>query len=242
MKENTSGLPEIVSQEEWQKVHDDFMNKEKEWTHQRDKLNAERRRLPMTEIKKQYLFEGPEGKVSLLDLFDGKKQLLLYHFMFAHGVGGWPDAGCVGCSMFADNIGRFTPLHLKARDISIALVSLAPLANIEKYKKRMGWNLPWYSSAGTDFNRDFGMTTDKGETHGLSVFIRDGERIFRTYFTTERGTEGVGNIWGFLDITPFGRQETWEDTPEGRPQGEPYKWWRRHDEYENKTNCCSEHG
>lgn len=241
MENKISGLPEIVSPEVWEKTHAEFLKKEKIFTHQRDALNAERRRLPMTEITKSYTFEGPNGKVMLLDIFKGQKQLLLYHFMFAPGVGGWPDAGCVGCSMFADNIGQFTPLHLKARDISIALVSLAPLANIEKYKKRMGWNLPWYSSAGTDFNRDFGMTTDKGETHGLSVFFRDGERIFRTYFTSERGTEGVGTIWEFLDITPFGRQETWEDTPTGRPQGEPYSWWRRHDEYNSGNKCCGEH-
>lgn len=231
MENNLRRLPPIVTPEEWRSAHEDFLKKEKAFTHQRDALNAERRRLPMMEVKKQYTFEGPDGKAGLLDLFEGRRQLLLYHFMFAPGVGGWPDAGCVGCSMFTDNIGQFTLVHLKARDISFVLVSLAPLSNIERYKERMGWTIPWYSSAGSDFNRDFEMTTDRGETHALSVFVRDGERIFRTYYTSQRGTETVGNSWGFLDITPFGRQEIWEDTPEGRPQGEPYRWWRRHDEY-----------
>lgn len=232
MNNNATGLSEIVSKEEWYNAHQEFLKKEKAFTHLRDALNAERRRLPMMEIKKPYTFEGPEGKTTLADLFEGRRQLLLYHFMFAPGVGGWPDAGCVGCSMFADNIGQFTSVHLKAKDISLVFVSLAPLANIERYKKRMGWTIPWYSSLGTGFNRDFGMTTDKGETHGMSVFLRDGERVFRTYFTSQRGTETIGNTWGFLDITPFGRQEKWGDTPEGRPQSEPYRWWSRHDEYE----------
>lgn len=232
MNNNARGLSEIVSQEEWYNAQQEFLKKEKAFTHQRDALNAERRRLPMMEIKKPYTFEGPEGRTTLTELFEGRRQLLLYHFMFAPGVGGWPDAGCVGCSMFADNIGQFASVHLKAKDISLVFVSLAPLANIERYKKRMGWTIPWYSSSGTGFNRDFGMTTDKGETHGMSVFLRDGERVFRTYFTSQRGTETIGNTWGFLDITPFGRQEKWEDTPEGRPQSEPYRWWRRHDEYE----------
>lgn len=233
MKNDPAGLPPIVSPEEWRSAHEEFLKKEKEFTRKRDALNAERRRLPMVEIKKTYIFEGPEGKAGLPDLFDGRRQLLLYHFMFAPGVGGWPDEGCVGCSMFADNIGQFAPVHLKAKGISLVMVSAAPPANIERYQKRMGWAIPWYSSAGSDFNRDFGMTTDRGETHGLSVFVREGERVFRTYFTSERGTETVGNVWGFLDITPFGRQESWEDTPEGRPQGEPYRWWRRHDQYGN---------
>lgn len=231
MENSKTGFPQIVSPEEWNVAQQAFLEKEKTFTHQYDALNAERRRLPVMEIKKQYTFEGPGGKVSLVDLFEGRPQLLLYHFMFAPGVHGWPDAGCVGCSMFADSIGNLFS-HLHARDVSLVLVSLAPLENITRYKKRMGWNMPWYSSAGSDFNKDFRITTDEGENPGLSVFIRDVNRVFRTYFTTARGTEFPGSIWTFLDLTPYGRQETWEDTPEGRPQSEPYRWWRRHDEYD----------
>jgi len=110
-------------------------------------------------------------------------------------------------------------------------VSRAPVANIQRYKTRMGWTVPWYSSHGTDFNLDFGLTTDEGETFGLSVFLRDDSRVFRTYFTTRRGVETLGNTWTFLDLTPFGRQEDWEHSPKGWPQTAPYAWWRRHDEY-----------
>jgi predicted dithiol-disulfide oxidoreductase (DUF899 family) len=170
--------------------------------------------------------------VSLLDLFEGRPQLLLYHFMFAPGVHGWPDAGCPGCSMFLDNIGQFTPVHLKARGVSLAVVSRAPLANIEAYRKRMEWSHRWVSSANNTFNVDFGMTTAEDERHGLSVFLqRDGD-IFRTYFTAQRGSEALGNVWGFLDATPYGRQENWEESPDGWPQTAPYQWWRRHDEYD----------
>ena len=232
MKNIKTSLPKIVSPEEWQFAHEEFLKKEKEFTHTRDALAAQRRRLPMVRIEKNYIFDAPDGKVSLLDLFDGKRQLLLYHFMFAPSVNGWPNAGCPGCSMYTDNIGQFTPIHLKARGVSMAFVSLAPIENIEAYRKRMGWQHRWVSSAHNSFNRDFGVTTPKGEAHGLSVLLRDDDKIFRTYFTTERGCEAVGNVWGFLDVTPFGRQETWEDSPEGWPQSEPYKWWRRHDEYD----------
>lgn len=231
MKNIETSLPKIVSPEEWEAAHQAFLKKEKEFTHTRDALAAQRRRLPMVRVEKDYIFDGPGGKVSLLDLFDGKRQLLLYHFMFAPGVNGWPSAACPGCSMFTDNIGQFTPIHLKARGVSMAFVSLAPIENIEAYRKRMGWQHRWVSSAHNSFNTDFGVTTPKGEAHGLSVLLRDDDKIFRTYFTTERGCEAVGNVWGFLDVTPFGRQETWEDSPEGWPQSEPYKWWRRHDEY-----------
>lgn len=231
MKNDQNGLPPIVSPDEWKAVQESFTEEEKIFIHRRDALNAERRRLPMTEIKKEYQFEGPQGTVKLIDLFEGRKQLLLYHFMFAPTVHGWPDAGCPGCSMFADNIAN-NLAHLHVRDTSLAMVSLAPLENITRYKKRMGWNLPWYSSGKSDFNKDFHVTTSKGENPGLSVFIQDENRVFRTYFTTARGTEMLGSNWSFLDLTPFGRQEIWEDTPPGRPQSEPYKWWRRHDEYD----------
>jgi predicted dithiol-disulfide oxidoreductase (DUF899 family) len=227
-------LPEVVDQAKWQKAREAFLIKEKAATRARDALAAERRRLPMVRIDKEYAFEGPTGKMGLLDLFEGRRQLLLYHFMFAPPVAGWPDAGCVGCSMMVDQFPNAA--HLHARDTSFCLVSRAPLKNIEKYKKRMGWVYPWYSSETTDtsadFNRDFGVTTDKGETFGLSVFIHDNQSIYRSYFTDGRGIEGL-NIVSFLDLTPLGRQEEWEDTPPGRPQGKPFVWWRRHDEYES---------
>jgi predicted dithiol-disulfide oxidoreductase (DUF899 family) len=224
-------LPRVVTESEWRSAHEALLAKEKEFTRAKDALSAERRRLPMVRIGKPYVFEGPTGPATLLDLFDGRGQLLLYHFMFAPGVHGWPDAGCPGCSMYLDNVGQFTPVHLKARDVSMAVVSLAPIAKIEAYRKRMSWPHRWVSSAANSFNRDLGLTTDEGELHGLSVLVRDGDNVFRTYFTSRRGSEGLGNVWGFLDATPFGRQEDWEDSPAGWPQTAPYRWWRRHDEY-----------
>ena len=184
----------------------------------------------MVRIEKQYLFEGPDGSASLLDLFEQRRQLIIYHFMFAPDVGGWPAAGCPGCSFFVDQIGHLS--HLHARDTSLALVSLAPLANILGYKKRMGWTVPWYSSSGSDFNVDFGLTSEEGENFGLSVFLRLGDHVYRTYFTNGRGAEALGSAWSFLDLTPYGRQEDWEDSPAGWPQTAPYRWWRRHDQYE----------
>ena len=222
-------LPPVVSREEWQAAHEKLLAEEKEATRARDALAAERRRQPMVEIDKAYVFEGPEGEATLLDLFEGRRQLILYHFMFAPGVEGWPSAGCDGCSMVVDNVGHLA--HLHARDTSFVLVSRAPIANIESYRERMGWTVPWFSSAGSDFNVDFGVSTDRGENFGLSVFLRDGEQVYRTYFTSGRGVEALGSVWTFLDLTPLGRQEDWEDTPAGRPQGPPYEWWRRHDEY-----------
>jgi predicted dithiol-disulfide oxidoreductase (DUF899 family) len=224
-------FPEIVSETEWRAAHHALLAKEKALTRSRDALAAERRRLPMMRIDKDYVFEGPDGKVGLLDLFDGRPQLLLYHFMFAPGAQGWPTAGCPGCSMFLDSLGQYARVHLNARDASFAVVSLAPLASLRAYRERMGWDVRWVSSANTTFNADFGMTTPQGENHGLSVFLRDGAQIFRTYFTSSRGLETVGTLWSLLDLTPFGRQEEWEDTPKGRPQSPPYQWWRRHDEY-----------
>jgi predicted dithiol-disulfide oxidoreductase (DUF899 family) len=222
-------LPNVASQAEWLAASKQLLAKEKKMTRERDQLAAERRRLPMVKIDKPYVFEGPAGKASLLDLFEGRRQLIVYHFMFAPGVEGWPTAGCPGCSMFVDQIGHLA--HLHARDVSFALVSRAPLSRIQPYQERMGWSIPWYSSSGSDFNDDFGVTTPKGETFGLSVFLRDGDSIYRTYFTNGRGVEALGPVWTFLDLTPYGRQEDWEDSPEGWPQTPPYEWWRRHDEY-----------
>jgi predicted dithiol-disulfide oxidoreductase (DUF899 family) len=222
-------LPEIVSADAWRAAHQKLLAKEKAATRARDALAAERRRLPMTRIEKPYTFEGPGGKSSLLDLFEGRRQLLLYHFMFAPGVSGWPDAGCPGCSFFADQVSHLA--HLHARGVTLVFVSRGPYEKLRAYQQRMGWKVPWYSSEGTDFNRDFGVTTDRGEQHGLSAFLRDGAAVYRTYFTTARGVEALGSTWTFLDLTPFGRQEDWEDSPEGWPQSAPYTWWRRHDEY-----------
>jgi predicted dithiol-disulfide oxidoreductase (DUF899 family) len=226
-------LPPVVSETEWQTARDVLLVKEKEATRARDALAAERRRLPRVHIEKEYVFNGPEGKATLLDLFEGRRQLLLYHFMFGPNQ----DVGCDGCSMFVDQVGHLA--HLHARDASFALVSRAPITKIEAYQKRMGWTIPWYSSFESDFNVDFrvgpetpqaGVYQD-GESFGLSVFIRDDDSVFRTYFTTHRGVEALGSVWTFLDLTPLGRQEEWEDSPAGYPQTKPYEWWRRHDEY-----------
>jgi predicted dithiol-disulfide oxidoreductase (DUF899 family) len=218
-----------VSREEWRKTREKFLVKEKAATRAQDALAAERRRLPMVRIEKDYVFEGPQGKAGLLDLFEGRRQLILYHFMFAPDVNGWPDAGCPGCSMVVDNLPNLTHLHM--RDTSFVMVSRAPLANLQGYRKRMGWTVPWFSSGEGDFNRDFGVTTDEGETFGLSAFLRVGDEAYHTYFTDGRGVETLGTVWTLLDVTPLGRQETWEDSPAGWPQTPPFEWWRRHDEY-----------
>jgi predicted dithiol-disulfide oxidoreductase (DUF899 family) len=226
-------LPPVVSQQEWRTALEQLRVKEKAATRARDALAAERRRLPRVRIDKDYAFDGPRAKASLGDLFEGRRQLLLYHFMFGPNQ----EAGCDGCSMFVDQIGH--PSHLHARDTSFALVSRAPIDRIEPFRKRMGWTLPWYSSFGSDFNHDFGVGPERprpgeyqdGEAFGLSVFLRDGGAIYRTYFTNGRGVEALGSVWTFLDLTPLGRQETWEDSPEGYPQTPLYTWWRRHDEY-----------
>ena len=229
---NAIKFPKIVDQAQWQKAREAILVKEKKATRERNALAAERRRLPMVRIEKKYVFAGPKGKVSLLDLFEGRRQLIVYHFMFAPPVPGWPDAGCVGCSMVTDQFGNMA--HLHARDTSFCLVSLAPLKNIEKYKERMGWAYPWYSSEGGEFNRDFGRTTGKGENFGLSVFIHDDENdVYRTYFTDGRGTEGLTS-GTLLDLTALGRQEEWEDSAAGGERSKPFVWWRRHDEYGKK--------
>jgi predicted dithiol-disulfide oxidoreductase (DUF899 family) len=228
-------LPPVVSQEEWEAALESVRAKEKEHTRARDALAAERRRLPRVRIDEDYVLEGPAGEARLPDLFEGRRQLILYHFMFGPNQ----EAGCDGCSMFVDQVGHLA--HMHARDTSFALVSRAPIDKIEAYRKRMGWTIPWYSSFASDFNVDFGRSPETpavgeyqdGERFGLSVFIREGDEVFRTYFTTSRGAEALGSVWTFLDLTPLGRQEEWEDSPEGYPQTKPYQWWRRHDEYES---------
>jgi predicted dithiol-disulfide oxidoreductase (DUF899 family) len=225
--------PKVVDREKWEEALAKFREKEKKATHARDALAAQRRRLPRHRVEKEYVFDGPGGKLHLVDLFAGRRQLLLYHFMFGPNQ----TEGCPGCSMFIDQVGH--PAHLHARDTSFTLVSRAPIERIEAYRKRMGWSIPWVSSFHGDFNPDFGVGPEEpqkdrdqdGENFGLSVFLHDGDAIYRTYFTTARGVEALGSVWTFLDLTPLGRQESWEDSPEGTPQGPPYRWWRRHDEY-----------
>lgn len=217
-----TSFPQVVSEVEWQFARDKLLVKEKELTRALDALAAERRRLPMVRIDKDYVFEGPNGTASLLDLFDGRRQLIIYHFMMASGS----NHRCRGCSSFVDNIGHLA--HLHARDTTLILASPAPLSQIEPYKKRMGWTVPWFSSNGDNFNIDCGA----GKGFGLSVFLRNDDSVFRTYYTTARGVDRLRADFNFLDLTPFGRQEEWEDSPEGWPQTPSYTWWRLHDEYE----------
>jgi predicted dithiol-disulfide oxidoreductase (DUF899 family) len=218
-------LPEVVTPTEWQAAHEKLLAKEKEATRARDALAAERRRQPMVEFDKDHAFEGPDGQVSLLDLFEGRRQLIVYHFMWERM--NEPDERCEGCSMVVDNMGH--PAHLHARDTSLVLVSRnAPVSGIEQFKERMGWTVPWYSDDDGGFSDACGIT----RFFGLSVFLRDGDRVFRTYFTNGRGVEALGSNWTFLDLTPLGRQEDWEDSPEGYPQTPRYGWWHLHDEYE----------
>jgi predicted dithiol-disulfide oxidoreductase (DUF899 family) len=231
-------LPEVVSAAEWEAAREGLLSKEKEATRARDALAAERRRLPMVRIDKEYVFDGPKGKAGLVDLFEDRRQLIVYHFMFGPSA----DHGCDGCSMVVDNMGH--PAHLHARDTSLALVSRAPLSKIEPFRERMGWAIPWYSSFDSDFNVDFGLSPEDpqpneyqdGETFGLSVFLRDGDDVYRTYFTDRRGVEALGSNWTYLDLTPLGRQEDWENSPDGYPQTPPYQWWRLHDEYDDERS------
>jgi predicted dithiol-disulfide oxidoreductase (DUF899 family) len=219
-------LPHIASSEEWLAARRELLIKEKELSRARDELNAARRRLPMVAVTTDYVFEGRGGTARLLDLFEGRRQLIVYHFMFDPV---W-DEGCNTCSFLVDSIGH--PAHLHARDTTLALVSRAPVAKLEAYRRRMGWPYPWYSSFGSDFNYDFHVTQDaavapveynyrdraaleqagmvwllSGETWGLSVFVRDGEAIFHSYSTYGRGVDVLLNTYNYLDLTPLGRQD-----------------------------------
>jgi predicted dithiol-disulfide oxidoreductase (DUF899 family) len=216
-------LPQIVNRDEWLAARTALLEQEKELTRRRDELNAERRRLPMVEITKDYRFTGPQGEVGLPDLFEGRQQLIIYHFMF-HPE--WED-GCPSCSAGADEVSDGFLEHLHTRDTTLAYVSRAPQADIERWKARMGWDIPWYTLT-DDFDADFGVD----EWHGTNAFYRDDDdRIFRTYFINSRGDEALGSAWAYLDMTALGRQEDWEDSPEGYPQTPRYTWWNRHDEY-----------
>jgi predicted dithiol-disulfide oxidoreductase (DUF899 family) len=229
-------LPQIVDREEWVAARKALLAKEKSLTRQRDALNAERRNLPMVEITKEYVFEGPDGKVGLLDLFEGRLQLIVGHFMFDPG---WED-GCPSCSAGADEMSEGLLRHLHTRDTTLAYVSRAPLAKLERWKRLKGWTFPWYSSYGSDFNYDFHVTLDEsvtpveynfrtpaeyaaagkepplpGEYPGTSFFLRQDDRVFHTYSSFARGAEMTGGSYYFLDLTALGRQEDWEE-PKGR--------------------------
>ena len=216
--------PQTVSAQEWDAAREQLLVKEKELTRSRDALAADRRRMPWMAVEKDYRFEGPNGPASLLDLFEGRRQLIVYRFFFEPGVAGFPESGCTGCSFGADQVGHLA--HLNARDTTLAYVSRAPQSAIERYRARMGWQTPWYTL--TDgFDADFGVD----EWHGTNAFIREDDEVFRTYFVNNRGDEAMGSTWSYLDLTALGRQEQWEDSPEGHPQTPPYQWWNLHDEY-----------
>ena len=223
MNSLTMKTPKLVSAEEWEAAHQQLLVKEKALTRARDAMAAERRRMPWFAVEKNYQFEGPAGPVGLAELFEGRRQLIVYRAFLEPGVHGWPDHACIGCSMLADQVAHLS--HLNARNATLVFVSRAPQADIARVKERMGWTMPWYTLTDT-FDADFGVD----EWHGTNVFFRDGERMFRTYFINSRGDEALGGTWSYLDITPLGRQELWEDSPEGYPQSPPYQWWNWHDE------------
>ena len=235
-------LPAVVSREEWDAARKELLAKEKELTRARDRLNADRRRLPMVRLDKPYTFAGPEGTVGLLDLFAGRPQLVMHHFMFAPE---W-DEPCASCASAADGISGLHRLH--ARNTTLVAVSRAPYAKIAAFQERMGWTFPWYSSSGSDFNYDFHATLDdrvvpvqlhfrteeelaeagtpwtggpwtesmRGEElPGISAFLRVGDEVFHTYSTFGRGIEEFHNGYPYLDLTALGRQEAWEE-PKGR--------------------------
>src|SRR6202051_3724282 len=215
----------IVSPQEGEAGRQQLLGKEKELTRARDALAAEGRRMPWLAVEKEYEFDGPAGKASLLDLFEGRRQLIVYRAFFETGVKGWPEHDCIGWSMVADQVAHVA--HLNVRNTTLAFASRAPQRDIERLKTRMGWKMPWYTLTDS-FDADFGVD----EWHGHNAFIRDGERVLRTYFINSRGDEAMGTTWSYLDMTALGRQETWEDSPEGYPQTPPYKWWNWHDNYD----------
>jgi len=244
-------IPRVVSQEEWLAARKELLAKEKEVTRAEDMVDAARRGLPATEVTKAYTFTGPEGQVSLADLFDGRHQLITYHFMWRHAESGFPgeDQGCPTCSFLADSIGD--PSHLHACDTTLVLVSRAPIASIERFRKRMGWEVPWYSSYGGDFNYDFHVSFDEDvapleydymdkdtlaskapyvrsgtDGPGLSVFLREDGRVFHTYSAYARGLDHLLGTYHWLDLTPLGRQRY--------VTGFPY-----HDTYETTSSSPS---
>ncbi|CAA9243663.1 MAG: hypothetical protein AVDCRST_MAG54-1629 [uncultured Actinomycetospora sp.] len=211
----------VVSAAEWEQARQELLVLEKEMTRATDALAAARRRMPMVRLEKDYVVEGVDGPVRLVDVFAGRRQLIAYKFMWHD-----PEHPCEGCSLMVDQFGH--PAHLHARDVTRVVISSGPLAETEPYRERMGWTVPWYSAAHSELFADLGH--DGG--FAMDVFLRDGDDVYRTYMISGRGVDKLGSVWSFLDITPFGRQEPWEDSPAGTPQSDPYVWWRRHDEYE----------
>jgi predicted dithiol-disulfide oxidoreductase (DUF899 family) len=227
--------PPIVSPQEWEAERERMLVKEKEHTRARDALAAERRRMPWMAVEKDYRFEGPDGPASLAELFEGRRQLIVYRAFYGPDVttvaegSSYPERACVGCSFVADQVAH--PAHLNERDVTLAFASRAPQDHIQDLKRRHGWELiPWYSIT-DDFDKDF----DVDEWHGHNAFIREDDRIYRTYFIDGRGDEAMGTTWSYLDMAPLGRQEQWEDSPEGWPQTPPYGWWNYNDAYSAHT-------
>lgn len=216
-------FPESVSRSDWQAARKAILTEEKQFTQAHDALNAKRRRLPMTKVDKSYVFQTPEGDIDFIDLFNGQPQLIVYFNMLKPGS----DHVCPGCSRYCDNVGNIA--FLKARRAAFAVVSRARPAQIEAVKQRMGWTFPWVSCFGTSFYEDF--VTSEGHPYALAVFMRKGDAIFQTYVTSGRGIEQAAGSFGFLDILPWGRQEVWEDSPDGWPQDGTHSWVGLHDQY-----------
>jgi predicted dithiol-disulfide oxidoreductase (DUF899 family) len=219
--------PTVVSAEEWNAAREQLLVDEKQLTRARDALAAKRRRMPWLAVDKEYVFDTADGEKTLDELFDGRRQLVLYRAFMDPGVHGWPDHGCPGCSMVADQVAH--PAHLNARDTTLVFASRGTQEQLARIKARMGWEgIPWVTIT-DDFDKDH----DVDEWHGTNAFIREGEQVYRTYLVNARGDEAMGSTWSYLDITALGRQEEWEDSPEGYPQTPPYQWWNWHDEYEH---------
>ena len=218
--------PPVVTAGEWEAARQRLLVQEKELTRARDAMAAQRRRMPWLAVQKAYQFDGPGGRASLAELFEGRRQMIIYRAFFEPGVAGWPDHACYGCSLMADQVANLA--HLHARDITFAYASRAAQPDITRLKKRMGWTMPWYTIT-DEWDADFGVD----EYHGTNAFFRDGDRVFRTYFLNNRGDEALGSTWSYLDMSALGRQETWEDSPEGYPQSAPYDWWNWHDNYDH---------
>lgn len=217
-------MPPVASHADWQQAREQLLAKEKAATRQLDALAAERRRLPMVAVPKPYRFEGAGGTMTLEGLFEGRRQLIVYHFMYGPD---W-ESPCPGCSRRMDDVGHLA--HLHARQTSFAVVARAPYERLVAVWERKGWTMPVYSSGNSDFNQDMGVTVDGDEDFGLSVFFRDDVgRVYRSYFTTGRGVEPAG-FRQLLDMTPYGRQEEWEDSPEGWPQSPTHGWGSERDE------------
>ncbi len=213
--------PKVVSSADWQAAREELLLAEKALTAEHDRLAALRRRMPWQLVENGYQFELHENTVSLSDLFDGRAQLIMYHHMFKPG----DNNPCSGCSMVLDNVGHLA--HLHARDTSFVVVATAAQTEIAAFQQRMGWSFQW-ATCSEKFNQDFDITNG----FGLNVFTRDNEKLYRTYFTNGRGVEALGSNWSYLDLTPMGRQENWEDSPTGIKQDAPYQWWRLHDLYD----------